>query len=595
MSAVEENLCVKNNDATASEWRHTLLEATDTLTTLNTSTEKGFLVVGSQLRDVHTLTKETVAQLSSFLDNLSQTENTDSLSRFQDLTQRSVTYLDTLDKTSSLAITHLTTLEGLIATLPYAVKEFDRLVGQLRMMGMATRIENARLGFSNLGFEHLADAVSSLSEEIQKKAKEVLHNLKSIGEIISANDTKLKTVQTQNAHMQETVVHDMAFNLQLLKEKHETCANSLKLITERSTKALQDINNVVEAIQFHDITRQQIEHVITALSGVQSGATDSNLAEILTTCELQIVQLTEIANEFDKAILSINYSLSDISETVGSIDKESCEATGMSDDSHDTFLTILEKRLGSVVTVLQQGANTIKEMSLDIETIDSVIKKMQTYMGEMGNIGMEIELLSLNSRVKSAKTGNQGAALGIIAESIQHISTTAHEHINSVVEQISQLITVSDEMICVTQAHDKKIDTEENIHGMTEELNELVKTFHTMNASGTELLLSTEQTCQMLSKKIVAMMESIREHQNVASILTGITDKLQNIINIKEQDITDEERAQVVHKLEDLKQQYTMEKERKVHDTLFVTGTSPAVHTKETVPSSEYGNNVELF
>lgn len=595
MGVVRKNLCVGNDSTAVSGWKQSILEITNTLTTLNTNTESGFLTVGSQLRDIHVLTKGTVEQLSSFLNNLSQTESIDSLNRFQDLTQRAVTCLETLDKTSSSAMAHLITLEDVIATLPYALKEFDRLVGRLRMMGMATRIENARLGFSNLGFEHLADAVSSLSEGIQAKAKEVLHNLKNIGEIISANDVKLKAVQVQNTHMQKTVVHEMASNLHLLKEKQETNAKTLQWITEKSTAALQDINNVVEAIQFHDITRQQIEHVIAALSGVPTGTADDHLAELLTTCELQIVQLKEIADEFDKAVLSINYSLGDISKTVDAIEKESCETAGMSGDSHDTFLTILEKRLRGVVAVLAQGANTISEMSADIETIDNVIKKMQTYMGEMSDIGMEIELLSLNSRVKSAKAGNLGAGLGVIAESIQHISTTAHEHINSVVEQISQLITISDEMIDVTQAHDKDQEIQKKIHRMTEELTELVKTFHTMNASGTELFLTTEQNCHDLSQKILPMMESIREHRNVANLLIGITDKLQQVINNKEREITDEERAQVAQKLETLKHQYTMEKERKVHETLFLKERLPAAHQDTTASSSEYGNNVELF
>ena len=60
------------------------------------------------------------------------------------------------------------------------------------------------------------------------------------------------------------------------------------------------------------------------------------------------------------------------------------------------------------------------------------VGEIATFVGDIEKIGEEIKLIALNAQIKSAYTGDEGAALGVLAEAIQRLSIDAIDHTGAV-------------------------------------------------------------------------------------------------------------------------------------------------------------------
>jgi len=575
------------------EWLAGIDESIAVLEELNVKTEDGFLSVGSQLQQIYTRTMEISDNLTQVMNNFTSDGQAQLTAKLRQITDTSAKFLGNFDTTSRYAVDHLGSVIQIIEDLPDTLREFDRLVSQLRIMGITTRIETERLALVNMGFEHLADEVTTLGENISKKAKEVQTSIRTIGVLVKANEVNLVRLRSRHQGLQLSVARTMNEDIQLLSEKHEVLVKVVENISRQSQDSVHSVNTIVNAIQFHDITRQQIEHVIDSLKDLREhlehNASDESMPYLILVCELQPAQLQRARFEFTNAVLSLISSFGNMSHTITMMQAESRDAIGFADGGGSTFFTVIGENLQNVSMALIEGEKGIHEFLDSLEQIEKVVENMKAYMDEMSEAGDEVELLALNSRVRAAKTRERGAALGVIAESIQRISVMAEVHIAEVVKSIGALVEKTGQMHDLASSSEISRAAESSIEDMTVNLRSMISEFASSSALGKTILEQASSSSSVLSRDLDAMAGTVRDNRIVGETVERIERVLASIAREARAEAPEFILSEVERRHGEMKDRYTMNAERDTHAAYIGAGSGAS----DSGESSE--SSVELF
>ncbi len=558
----------------------------DILKAMMKESESGFLSVGSHLRQIHSGTQDISSKLSGLMNAYSDNAGEFSLTDLRPLAERATSQLDSFNEYSRKAAGSLESLEKPLMSLPDSLREFDRLVSRLRKMGIVARIEASRLGEGGRDFVRLAEAVTSLGEQITSKAKDVYGYIRGVNDVIQSNKSRMRDMIDKHGEVSRQVSKYMESNLAVLTSKKECIKQSASSISVKSDDAMGFINKIVQSIQYHDITRQQVEHIIQALSTV--AALDS-VTESIPVCEIQAAQLKRVGNEFEEAVETIAESLHELSGAVTIMFDETVNITGSTSRTGGTFIDDVESGLEIVSATMLEDQFAVDNVSASLRQIGENIRQMKSFMDEMAEIGSEIELLALNSRIKAAKAGSDGATLGVIAESIENLSMGTLDLVGKVIDRMSTMVAASNNL-----SDDRAIDTvtskaDQEISEIIGTLNATVRMFHDRNTASAGIFLETREMCSAIVEQLECLISVIEEHRGFAATLVSTGNSLETLVRTMRSGLNGSSRIVVDERLERLRKEYTMETERSTF-TSVLNGDSG-----QATGSSEAAGSIELF
>ncbi|MBU1101825.1 MAG: methyl-accepting chemotaxis protein [Bacteroidetes bacterium] len=481
-------------------------------------------------------------------------------------------------------------------------KGFGKIVKQLRMLGISTKIESSRLGSEDAGFFQLAEYVDKLSGFIGDKVQGITTKSDFLIKEINRTAEKLNNLEIEQKEQSNTILQKTSQSLVIFENKYIECSNKANSISESSNLVRQNINDIVMSIQFHDITRQQMEHAKEALTEVKdidrkhlTGGTPDEMEEIgvvYDVCELQAYQLDYSANEFINAAKKIINNLNGVEDNVGAILSETCELLNEKDSRGGLSLLNVKDELTKVSNGIKNNFKITSELAISIKSVLGIIEDLANSVEEIEDIGSDIELISLNARIKAAHIGSDGASLGILSEEIQKLSISTKNQ----TESISLLLHATGETSKKLEENlDKGNDsgnslevTDNKIHGLMNSMMELEK-----KASG--IIETLKEDINGLKGNINETIDGITIHSKVEHEIGGIVSELHQVTSYLKPFVDPEEKRE--KNIKKLAGKYTMNQERKIHQQ-FIEGkmsSSNKNHFEIQKDEDNLGDNVELF
>ncbi|MEW6669063.1 MAG: methyl-accepting chemotaxis protein [Thermodesulfobacteriota bacterium] len=614
------------------EWVGSACVSIRQLYELSSAGEEHFLALGKRLQELYTRANEMSKASSAIAAMTADEEVTKAAGELRML-------LDQMHRSSGewgRATETLKSIQGRAEKIHACLTGFQKTVRILHMVCTMVKIETARLGGSESGFHALAEDVKRLAISIESRTCALVDHAASLNSLIQGNLTRTQMIEERQAEHARIILNATMENLRSLNEKRDMSSVALRHISSRWDCISRSIGEVVEAVQFHDITRQRIDHVREAmeelrgrlntaksshevtdlaermLKGRHLGGTRRSRVEldkaglVLNTCRLQTAQLAHAGGELSGAVSRIRSALHAVSGHLKDMTGATREILGDEGQAGRSFLSELEEGLTSLNAALSEYDRMNLELSSTMNQVASTVKAMSGFLKDMEKIGIEINLIALNSAIHSAHIGAAGVALGELSGAIQSLSSDTATQIDAVAEELKCVVASSGALSPERSPARESGDLETG--RMTERIMAFMGPLRRMEQDAASLMTRIHEEREAL---LEGLSRAAEEFTGLDGMERGIKEAgalLEEVIAGLSPLIKGNEDHDKRSGLEHLAARYTMQKERDIHHSvagapLLVEPQGAPPGSKEAGPSAEQGNaagqdlgdNVELF
>ncbi len=594
-------------EMTGYSWIKKLKEIGDELHEVATSSETEFLAIGEKLQEFYVYADEISRKSSSAAGLMVGKDIEKSIEGFKTMLDQMTVHISQIEEESATCAKTLQYLERLLAGFDKILEGFRKIVNFLHMLGVSIRIESAHLVGNDAGFRNLAGDIKKLAKLIFSKADNIEQQSEFMFNLIAGTNTNLEDMRTRQHSQMGAILKNARDGLESLTMLHSNSSAAAKKISSKSGKITDNIGEVVMSMQFHDITRQQIEHVKESLDELceklleatkthnsQSSEEWEYLISLVgNVCDLQVAQIKNSRQELNNAVKNITRNLSGIATNVSDMSKEITKTAGNTNESGNSFLARINNEVSSIIQLLKSNAQANRELSATMISVAERVGNLSVFVNDIDEISSEIELIALNARIKAARPGIKGETLGVLAEALQKLSLEAHSRTIIFSDSLTDLVKIAQELS--DNFNKKMVKRDNEVMKVLNNLESLLKILQQVNERIFSLLSVIDNTGQKLSGEVEECVASITVHEMMEEVLNKSIEALEVVVQKSYSMVPKAKTSKEV--LKALADRYTMGSEREVHKSLATPGAMKAKDDLDDVElfGDDGGDTVELF
>lgn len=314
-------------------------------------------------------------------------------------------------------------------------------------LSVLTKIEVARVGQIGTGFEYLAHQLDDFSQSVVKSTADLARHTDeqrtAIDETMRTLRVELPQIQKEFARMDCDLRAALTETDSSLRDFFQAPAQLCSSVTDLAGQ----ITEVVAAVQSHDITRQQVEHVQEAMQLIsenipQESDRNSELVSepswLTGGLAIQIYQLKSIQETVGTWVSQIGRCMD------GILSISSAELKGIG-----PMVLVqeqqLSQQLGRIETLEQQCQADAQRIENALTGLSTLTLLVGEHLERSKSVRDRLQLLTFNSIIESSRLGAKADAILEISQSIKRISAAwseltdrfgqANEEILNLIEQ----------------------------------------------------------------------------------------------------------------------------------------------------------------
>ena len=583
-------------------WTETLGQVIADLDRLNHDTERDFLRIGGKLAEFIEAVNLISSELTA-LANLISGEH--GLRESQALTCA-------LDRSIEMGA-HSEEGNGVLGGMRQEADRLKRIlagfkgtVSTFRTLGVLTHIETARLGRAGADFGNLADEVKSLAADVQARVENALDTAALLIPPIESALENVSALEQGQANELPSLIAGVQASLSSFRDM-QTGAHDSAVRLGAQYAAISDLfTRLIVAIQFHDITRQQVEHVIDMLRRLcsetvgENGGISSGRRDRAAIVALQSSQLADAAEKFAGSAASIARSLDDIATHVLEMADESRTLSGLSADEKDSFFLQMEQGCTAILARLGLCAKAEAATQVTSGSLSETIGRMRRSIEEIQAIEIQMLRMGLNASIRAAHTGAEGDALSVLAGTMQQVASESRQRSESLVEALGSMSEAATRLS--RQGGPSPAGERGSQDGCVEGMRIAVAELHSSSERGFAQIVHIIACGARLREDLSATRKSFSVDALFAEAVGRARGMLKEMGESDQSGLSGDGSETLERGLADFARHYTMQAERDVHEgvTKAVAGAAPVAVLAEQSGSppkeaDEFGENVELF
>jgi methyl-accepting chemotaxis protein len=524
------------------------------------------------------------------------------------ISQEALTTLRAGEVEASKILAQIKSLTARLDGMSKLRREFEMITRSLRVQGISIKIQSANVGAIGADSLFLADEVSDLSMKVDDNIGKLFDRLKSAqASITGIYDRMSQHMETHRSRLEDTEVR-MDSVLGKIEDVLTDSASVLDRIASLSAEISRQVGEVVASMQFHDITRQKMEHVIEAIEDIcrrmeQEAPTEPDLlpAWVAQVGSIQINQLDLVKQEMADAGRNMASSLQQIAQRSRQQAEEAVRIIRSADiESHDSVIAQFQEDMATIASCLSDSSEMNRHMLDEVGAITRMAGEMSSFLRDVEMIAGSVKLLALNAQIKAAQMGGSGRALGVLAEEVRRISGETHEITNEVSAGLKSILDIMDGV----QAHfgrvlDQGIKDAEAVANRAAEAGARLRA---LDREVTDTITDLDRASQTLASDILNVIPDIRFPEIAAHRLASVNGVLETLV--EEARALGPDAAEVGLNLDELVHRYTMQSERQAHahssqklqETELLEETAAKTgDIGKPGDEDDFGDNVELF
>ncbi|MEW6258594.1 MAG: methyl-accepting chemotaxis protein [Thermodesulfobacteriota bacterium] len=484
---------------------------------------------------------------------------------------------------------------------------FDTIVRHLHVLCNYIKIESARLGDRDTGFYALGEDVRSLADSITGKAGTLADRCRQLMHSIGEGKSRITAIELQQAGQAQSILEQAHRNLSDMADHNRVSSQTLEEISSSWTRISHSIGEMVASMQFHDIVRQRIEHVREALvdvhkrfepdkpledttpgprnpvdrmlrwiglNGASTRAASPRPEVLQAAClvfDVQHHQLQDTRREIVGAVERIIEHLRQIADELSGMTQNTRAMTASGNEPSGSFLLALENHLANLAEAIAGYGDIQKQWMKSIDGITASVGEMSVFIHQIEAIGFQMKLIALNAAIHAAHIGQEGAALGVLADAIRQIADDTATHIETIAADLKALIEEASKF-SGEQMTDAGKTTEARIDDLPSALHSMIESLKEMDETISALLMQIDRDGSSLMQDIETTVGGIDVHERMGQQLGQIAADLQTTVEDVRKTCPElgSIEGHPAEGAEDGTDRYTMEREREIHRSIAV-------------------------
>lgn len=589
-----------------SVWRGRLEGALATLRRLAGSTEHEFLGIGARLQEIHAQAGDLSTTAQQLVESASGSRLHQLIDRLREMLAEMEGFLDRARTQSEVSRDGLHRVAAQLKEVEAPLHGVKRMSKHLYMLEVSIKIESAYLGDIGSEFLNLAMDIKKLSQQIKEKVNAIDEQRTVLTAAIGKNLDRIEEAGRTQDRQAAASRGQTAASLGRLEEINQRFSQLGAGIASVSRENSDSLSTIVQSMQFHDIYRQQVEHVVEALETLlpvfsqaapEEGGGETVLRDqigrIGDVCELQEAQLQFASSELYRAVLAIIDNLRQIGAKQAEMSEDISRHSGSLGSSGASFIDEVSAEMSSLADLLGLCAANNSAVAEIMKEVIGTVGRITGFVVDIEGIGKDIIQIALNARIKASSAGDKGASMSVLAEEIGQMSSEAvgrTDHIGTTLAEIDQATA---QLAAETSGGEEELS--KGLGSIKSELAAIITTLDEMGEEILSRLARVKQQVTGLTGGIERLTRTIDIHEKtkgpadqVLTTLAAIFGEARAIAPASEAFKED---------LRLMAQRYTMESERRIHESIAGRHgvAMVATETVASVSDSEFGDNVDLF
>jgi len=413
-------------------WAAKLGQVIADLGDLNRATERDFLAIGGKLAEFMQAVTAISSELTALVDLLSGECCARASEALASALDRAREMSAGADGSSRL----LGSMRNEAGRLGQTLGGFEGTVSTFHTIGVLTRVETARLG-AGADFGNLAEDVKLLAGDIQVRIAGALDTAAELIPTIESLLNHVTALEEEQAQDLPAVIAGVLASLASFREIQTRMHGASVHLAARYDAILAAFHNLVVSIQFHDITRQQVEHVREALGRLGSESVPPwDAAGLL---ELQSMQLADAGEKFSASVASIVGNLDAIAGSVLEMAGGGRDLWGLSEDEKNSFFLELERGLSAILDGFSGCAEAERATRAASGGMAETTRRMRRSLEEIRTIEIQMQWMALNASIRAAHIGAPGNVLGVLADAMQKLASECAQRSDTLAEALGSM------------------------------------------------------------------------------------------------------------------------------------------------------------
>ena len=567
----------------------------DDLAALNRSTEQDFLKIGAKLGEFAGAARQISSDMTALNALISGCEGCNASDVLAAVLERSKE-METRAASGDGALAQVCDATRQIAS---TFRGFKDTVAVFRVLSSLTRIETARLGSTGAEFGNLAEEVNALTKNVESSGQDILeissaiqHNMQSaLGTVSDLRASELQELPS--------LVEGIKTSLSSFAERRERAIETSLRQAQEYHEVSAAIGDLVTAIQFQDITRQQVEHVAEALRklrpAVEGAARNGSQDRLNAALALQSSQLANAAQIFASSVGRIERDLDSIAGRVREMAESGKSLLGVSTDDHDSFFVEMQGRFTAILNLAGKCDRAEAETEAALRGLEQGVERLRASLEGVSQVEIRIRRIAINATIRAVQIGDAGNALSVLAEVMHRLGMDSGGATEQAGEALEAIAGAAGQLSARAEDGPAARDVSSAMRNTIEQL-------HLSNETSSTRIRQIATHSSRLSGEIQSVRAGFSAGEIFAETIRNARKTLAEMAGASGIESLAESVGE--HHLDDFAQHYTMHAERQVHELVATGGAvesgavdiaAPAESSQDTAGEEDLGSNVELF
>lgn len=485
---------------------------------------------------------------------------------------------------------------GKIFQLERFVKNFSN---SIRMIGTMIAIRLAKVGVVDM--DVMVDSMKELAAQADESSSVLLRIASDLSENIeeSVNFMQKKSgaIQTELNQLEEQIKIPLSDFKNLILGTLKHC----RVIKENSAKIAPEITEVISSLQYHDITRQQAEHVASSCDELKELLKDRDTAtsNVLTSpewlnknLEIQNAQLENILSENRRMFLGCTGNLVNAT-TLAEQQSDSAAKIHKNENRNRHHIYKIKKELETLRGLFTELHSASREVVNSISSVSSQSETILQQISHLETIQESLQILTYNSIFQARKVGKAEKDLEVIASEISKLSMRLQKMFEEEIKDVRDFLSF---LLQFRQEIEEALEAQQNeSNQMSGKITESIKKLLDENEHVADSMKSTFNATRRLGNDIRFLLDSLHFHNRMIKIVQFGMDKIDKIKENLNQEIPSSIDPNTTLNFDDVFNRYTTEVERKIYRKCLNQEIESDIEENSSNDPNDLGDNIELF